>query len=96
MHLPLIVTLVITLELDQVFQSVVTHAAVQDSLDLILFLTVDESCGWGWRRSSAKDRIRRCRGQFDHGEDRVKAVEMVREFKAVCAMANTSFNNKGA
>jgi hypothetical protein len=47
MHLPLVVTLVITLELDQVFQSVVTHAAVQDSLDLILFLTVDESCGWG-------------------------------------------------
>jgi hypothetical protein len=33
MHLPLIVTLIITLELDQVFQSVVTHAAVQDSLD---------------------------------------------------------------
>jgi hypothetical protein len=48
MHLPLIVTLVITLELDQVLQSVVTHVAVQDSLDLILFPTVDESCGWGW------------------------------------------------
>jgi hypothetical protein len=47
MHLPLIVILVITLELDQVLQSVVTHVAFQDSLDLILFLTVDESCGWG-------------------------------------------------
>jgi hypothetical protein len=60
MHLPLIATLVITLELGQVFQSVVTHVAVQDSLDLILFLTVDESCGWGWHQSSAKDGIRRC------------------------------------
>jgi hypothetical protein len=59
MHLPLIVTLVITLELDQVLQLVVTHAAVQDSLNLILFLTVDESCGWGWCRSFAKDGIRR-------------------------------------
>jgi hypothetical protein len=46
MHLPLIVTLVIALELEQVLQSVVTHVAVQDGLDLILFLTVDESCGW--------------------------------------------------
>jgi hypothetical protein len=53
------VTLVITLELEQVFQLVVMHAAVQDSLNLILFLTVDE-------------------------------------FKAVYAMADTSFNNKGA
>jgi hypothetical protein len=58
MHLPLIVTLIITLELDQVFQSVVTHAAVQDSLNLILFLTINKSCGWGWCRSSAKNGIR--------------------------------------
>jgi hypothetical protein len=88
--------LTITLELEQVFQSVVTHAAVQDSLDLILFLIVDESCGWGWRRSSARDGIRKRRGQLDHGEDGVKAVEVGREFKAVCAMANTSFDDKGA
>jgi hypothetical protein len=46
-YLPLIVTLIITLELEQVFQLVVTHVAVQDSLDLILFLTVDECYGWG-------------------------------------------------
>jgi hypothetical protein len=71
------------------------HVAVQDSLDLILFLTI-ESCRWGWHQSSASDRIRRCRGQLDHREDRVKVAEMVREFKAVCARANTSFNNKGA
>jgi hypothetical protein len=44
----------------------------------------------------AKDRIRRCRGQLDHREDGVKAAEMVREFKVVYAMANASFNNKGA
>jgi hypothetical protein len=45
---------------------------------------------------SAKDRIRRRRGQLDHGEDGVKMAEVVREFKAVCAMADTSFNDKGA
>jgi hypothetical protein len=76
MHLPLIVTLVITLPLDQVLQAVVTHSAVQYSLDLILFLTVDESWGWGWCRSSARDGIRMCEGQLDHREDGVKAVEV--------------------
>jgi hypothetical protein len=96
MHLPLIVTLVITFPLDQVLQSVVAHAAVQYSLDLIQFLTVDESCGWGRCRLSARDGIKRGRGQLDHMEDGVKAVEVVRESKAVCPMADTSFDNKGA
>jgi hypothetical protein len=68
MHLPLVVTLVITFPLDQVLQSVVTHAPVQYSLNLILFLAVDESWGWGWRRSSANDGIREHEGQFDYGE----------------------------
>jgi hypothetical protein len=76
MHLPLIVTLIITLELDQVLQSVVTYAAVQDSLNLILFLTINKSCEWGWCQSSAKDGIRRCWRQLDHREDGVKVVEM--------------------
>jgi hypothetical protein len=95
-HLPLIVTLVITLELEQVLQAVVTHSAIQYCLNLILLLTIDESCGWGWRRLSAKDGIRRRRGQLDHGEARVKAAEVVREGKDVCAMADTSFDDKGA
>jgi hypothetical protein len=46
-HLPLIVTLIITLELEQVLQAVVTHSAVQYGLDLVLLFAVDESCGWG-------------------------------------------------
>jgi hypothetical protein len=75
-HLPLIVTLVITLELEQVLQSVVMQVAVQDSLDLILFLTIDESCGWGWCRSLAKDGIRRRWRQLDHREDGVKVAEL--------------------
>jgi hypothetical protein len=65
MHLPLIVTLVIALPLDQVLQAVVTHSAVQYSLDLILFPTVDESWGWGWCRLLARDRIRK-RGVMFH------------------------------
>jgi hypothetical protein len=60
MHLSLIVTLIITLPLDQVLQVVITHPAVQYSLDLILLFTVDESCGWGWCRSLARDGIRNC------------------------------------
>jgi hypothetical protein len=95
-HLPLIVTLVITLEFDQVLQSVVMHAAVQDSLNLILFFTIDESCRWGWCGLSARDGIGKRGGQLDHREDGVKAAEVGREFKAVCAMADTSFDDKGA
>jgi hypothetical protein len=89
-------TLVITLEFDQVLQSVVTHVAVQDSFDLILFFAIDESCRWGWCRSSARDGIRKRGGQLDHREDGVKVAEVGREFKVVCAMADTSFDDEGA
>jgi hypothetical protein len=96
MHLPLIVTLVIALPLDQVLQVVVTHSAVQYSLDLILFLTVDESWGWGWHRLSARDGIGMRKGQLDHGEDRVEVAEVGGESEAICAMADTGFGDKRA
>jgi hypothetical protein len=67
MHLPLIVTLVIALPLDQVLQVVVTHLAVQYSLDLIFFFTVDESWGWGWCKLLVRDGIWMHKGQLDHG-----------------------------
>jgi hypothetical protein len=96
MHLPLIVTLVIALPLDQVLQTVVMHLAVQYSLDLILFLTVDESWGWGWCRLSTRDGIGMHNGHLDHREDRVEAAEVGGKSEVVCAMANTGFNDKGA
>jgi hypothetical protein len=40
-NLPLIVILIITLELEQVLQAVVTHSAIQYCLDLILLLAID-------------------------------------------------------
>jgi hypothetical protein len=67
-NLPLIVTLVIALELQSVLQAVVTHSAIQDCLDLILLLAIDQSCGWGWCRTSAWDGIWMHNRQFDHGE----------------------------
>jgi hypothetical protein len=70
--------------------------AIQYHLDLILLFTINESCRWGWRRSSARDGIREHGRQLDHREDRVKAAEMVRERKVVCAMADTGFDDKGA
>jgi hypothetical protein len=96
MHLPLVVTLVITFPLDQVFQAVVTHSAIQYRLDLILLLTADKSCRCGWHGLSARDGIRKRGGQLDHWEDGVKVAEVGGESKAVCAMANTSFDDKGA
>jgi hypothetical protein len=70
------VTLVIALPLDQVLQAVVTHSAIQYSLDLILFPTLDESWGWGWSRLLARDGIRMRKGQLDHGKDWVEAAEV--------------------
>jgi hypothetical protein len=89
-------TLVIALPLDQVLQVVVIHSAIQYHLDLILFLTVDKSWGWGWHRLSARNGIRKHGGQLDHREDGVKVAEVGRESQAVCAMADTSFDNKEA
>jgi hypothetical protein len=94
--LPLIVTLIVILELEQVLQAVVTHPAIQYCLDFVLLLTIDESCGWGKHRSSANDGLRERGGQLDRGEDGVKAAEVVGEFKAVCALADASFDDKWA
>jgi hypothetical protein len=85
--------LTIALPLDQVLQAVVTHSAIQYSFDLILFLTVDKS----WEcRLSARDWIGMRNGQLDHRKGWVEAAEVGGESKAVCAMADTGFNDKGA
>jgi hypothetical protein len=47
MLLPLVKTLIIALLFDQILKAVVVHPAVQNLLNLILFLTVNESWGWG-------------------------------------------------
>jgi hypothetical protein len=52
MLLPLVITLIVTLSLYQVLKVVVAHLAVQYGLDLVLILTIDKSCGWGWCRIS--------------------------------------------
>jgi hypothetical protein len=44
-HLPLIVTLVITLELEYVLQAVVMYSAIQYCLDLVLLLTINMGGG---------------------------------------------------
>jgi hypothetical protein len=92
---PLIVTLVIALPLDQVLQMVVAHSAVQYSLNLIIFLTIDKSWGWGWCRSLARDVIGMRNGQLDHGEDRVEVVEVGGKSEAVCTMATQASMTKG-
>jgi hypothetical protein len=71
-------------------------ASVYAWIGYLWCITVDESCGWRRHRPSAKDRIRRGRGQLDYEENRVKVAEVVREFEVVCAMADASFNDKGA
>jgi hypothetical protein len=50
----------------------------------------------GGCRSLARDGIGMRKGQLDHGEDWVEMAEVGGESEAVCAMANTGFDNKGA
>jgi hypothetical protein len=92
----LVITLIVALPLYQVRQAVVAHLAVQYGLYFVLILTIDESCGWGWCRMPAQDGIWMRNKQFDHGEHRVKVAEVGRESKAICALAKTRFDNKGA
>jgi hypothetical protein len=89
-------TLVIALPLHQVLKAVVVHPAIQYGLDLVLVLTIDESCGWGWCRTSAWNGIWMRDRQFDHREHGVKAAEVGRESKVICASADARFNDKGA
>jgi hypothetical protein len=44
----------------------------------------------------ARDGIRKRGGQLDHGKDWVEAAEVGGESYAICAMADTSFDDKGA
>jgi hypothetical protein len=96
MLLPLVITLIVALPLYQVLQAVVAHLAVQYGLDLDLVLTINESCRWGWCRTLTQDGIWMRNRQFDHWEHRVKVVEVGRERKAICASANTHFDDKWA
>jgi hypothetical protein len=94
MLLPLVITLIVALPLYQVLKAVVAHPAVQYGLDLVLVLTVDESCGWGWCRALARDGIWMHDRQFDHREHRMKAAEVGRKSKTICTSANTRFDGK--
>jgi hypothetical protein len=96
MLLPLIMTLVIALPFDQVLETVVAHLAIQYSLDLIPFLPIDESWGWGQCRSLAQDGVWVCRGQLDNGEDWVETVEVGRKNKMVCTSTDALVDDKWA
>jgi hypothetical protein len=76
------------LPLYQVLKAVVAHLAVPYGLDLVLDLTINESCGWGWCRMSAQDGIWMHDRQFDHGKHGVKVAEVWGESKAICASAD--------
>ena len=80
MNYPGVVANVVALPLDQVFQSVPTHARVQYGLHFVLFLASYKN--W-WRRGSrttADYRVRSSQSEFDDGEDRVQSGETWREF----------------
>jgi hypothetical protein len=79
MNDPGVVTDVVALPLDQVFQAVPGHARIQYGLYFVLFLTFYEN---RWRRGShatADYRVGSSQSELDNGEDQVQLGKTWRE-----------------
>ena len=59
--LPAIVFIAVTFPLDEVLESSPEYAAIKDSFNFIMFLSIDQDGVWWWVTLSSWDRIRRCR-----------------------------------
>jgi hypothetical protein len=72
---PTVVADVVTFPLDQVFDSAVSHATIQDLFDFEMFVAVDQ-CGSGRRTGfSSWDGVRDIEREFRDGENSVKATK---------------------
>jgi len=65
------VFIAVTFPLDEVLESSPEYAAIKDSFNFIMFLSIDQDRIWRWITPSSRNRIWGCRHQFDHRKDRV-------------------------
>jgi hypothetical protein len=78
MRMPAIVTLIVSLPFDQVFEAIVPHSTVQDLLNLVFFFAINER--WRCRRGRlvAWDGVWKSDGEFDNKKDRMKLSKLRR------------------
>jgi hypothetical protein len=70
-HLPAVVTVVISLPLDQVFKVIVPHSTIEDRLDFKFLFAINECQRWRKSRSVAWNWVWYGNGQLHHQEDRM-------------------------
>jgi hypothetical protein len=86
--LPRVMSSVVALPFDQVFQAIVAHATVQHLLDFkLLFAVHQDWIGW-WGCTTSWNGIGHSRGQLCDREDIVEGVQRSGEIQFVGAIAN--------
>ena len=95
MNDPAVVSGVITLPFDKVFQPPPAHVAVEYHFNYEFLFAINKFwLGWGGVPTTG-NRVRRSRGQFDDGEDIMEASKRWRECKTICAVSNACFDGVG-
>jgi hypothetical protein len=69
--MPAVVTIVISLPLDQVFEVNVPHLTIEDRFNFEFLFTINECRRWRRSTSAAWNRVWCGNGQFYHREDRM-------------------------
>jgi hypothetical protein len=75
-HLPAVVTVIISLPLDQVFKVIVPHSTIEDCFNFIFLFTINECQRWRKSRLAAWNWVRYGNGQLHHWKDRMEALKL--------------------
>jgi hypothetical protein len=66
MYFPAVMTHIVAIPLDEVFEAVVPYMAIQDLLNLVLLIAVDNSGWWGRVMLMTWNGVREHYKQLDH------------------------------
>jgi hypothetical protein len=94
--LPAVVTVIITLPLDQIFESTVSNTAVEDLVNFVSRLTFDDLWRRWWLRTTTFDRISGVQFELRDRENRVETLHRVRQAKSVSSTTEESLDEVGS
>jgi hypothetical protein len=93
-HLPAVVTVVVSLPLDQVFEAIVPHLTIEDCFNFEFLFAIDESQRWRRSRSPAWDWVWYGNGQLHRWKDRMESSKLWQQSEAICSLSDASFNGE--
>jgi hypothetical protein len=95
-HLPAVVTIVVSLPLDDVFELILPHSTIEDCFDFIFLFAIDECWRWRMRKSgsAAWNWVGYGNGQLYNQKDRMELSELWQSSEMICSMSDASFNGK--